>query len=40
MAASSASVSAWNTMTSSIRLRNSGRNEPRSASVTCRFICS
>ena len=34
------SVSAWKTMISSMRLRNSGRNAARSASVTCAFICS
>ena len=34
------SVRAWKTMTSSTRLRNSGRNCDRSASVTSRFICS
>ena len=34
------SVSAWKTMISSTRLRNSGRNWARSASVTWRFIAS
>ena len=35
-----ASVRAWNTMTSSTRLRNSGRKTDAGASVTSRFIAS